>query len=117
MQRGVLRVIEGGSYGFWCPGCETMHVVDSGWTFNGNFDRPTFNPSVLVRGGHYAQGWQGPECWCTWYPKHDPDAKHKFKCARCHSFVRDGEIQFLADCSHALANRTVRMTERMTFNG
>jgi hypothetical protein len=107
--KGVLRIIEGGQIGFWCPGCKTMHVVDSGWTFDGNYDRPTFSPSVLVRGGHYAQGWKGPECWCTWYPKNHPDAARKFECSICHSFVRDGQIQFLADSTHALAGKTVAL--------
>lgn len=87
-----------------------MHVVDAGWQFNGDYDKPTFTPSVMVTGGHYAQGWKGPECWCTWYPKNDPDAKHKFKCGRCHSFVRDGKIQFLTDSTHALAGQTVALT-------
>jgi hypothetical protein len=50
---GVLRTIEGGRLGFWCPGCDGMHVVDSGWTFDGNFDAPTLSPSVLVSGGHF----------------------------------------------------------------
>lgn len=27
--------------------------------------------------------------------------------AVCHSFIRDGQIQFLSDCTHALAGQTV----------
>jgi hypothetical protein len=105
--RGVLRVIEGGQLGFWCPGCECMHVVTSGWAFDGNYEKPTFTPSVLVRGGHHASDWKGPDCWCTWYPKNKPDAVHKFVCGICHSFVRNGNIEFLSDCTHALAGKTV----------
>jgi hypothetical protein len=26
---------------------------------------------------------------------------------RCHSWVKNGEIQFLSDCDHALAGQTV----------
>ena len=29
----------------------------------------------------------------------------------CHSFVTDGRIQFLADCTHALAGQTVDLPE------
>jgi hypothetical protein len=110
--QGVLRIIEGGQLGFWCPGCKSMHAVDvnpGGWTFNGDYDKPTFTPSVLVRGGHHAPGWNGPECWCTFYPKHHPDAARKFVCSICHSFVTAGHIQFLADSSHALAGQTVAL--------
>lgn len=104
--RGVLRIIEGDSLGFWCPGCECMHVVDSGWTFDGNYDRPTFSPSVLVTGGHYSPQWVGPNCWCNWLARY-PDQPTRFKCSRCHTFVVDGQIQFLADSTHALAGKTV----------
>ena len=29
----------------------------------------------------------------------------------CHSFVTDGRIQFLADCTHPLAGQTVDLPE------
>lgn len=108
--RGVLRTIEGGLFGFWCPGCEEMHVVNSGWSFDGNFDAPTFASSVLVTGGHYAVvGYKpGDPCWCTWAVEH-PDEPAPFKCKRCHSFVRAGRIEFLADSTHALAGQTVAL--------
>lgn len=103
--RGVLRIIEGAHLGFWCPGCEEMHVVTSGWTFNGNYDRPTFSPSVLVTSGHYSPRWTAPDCWCTFRAKHP--GVTSFECFRCHSFVTDGQIQFLADSTHALAGKSV----------
>lgn len=52
------------------------------WHWNASDDALTLAPSVLVR-------WKTPE------PK------------VCHSFVRDGRIEFLGDCTHVLANRTV----------
>lgn len=36
-----------------CPACEEHHAVkitSDGWTFNGDEERPTFTPSILVRG-------------------------------------------------------------------
>lgn len=104
--RGILRIIEGEQLGFWCPGCKEMHVVGPGWKFNGNYDRPTFSPSVLVTSGHYlASHKQGEPCWCTYAAEH-PDQITP-KCFRCHSFVIDGQIQFLGDCTHELAGKTV----------
>lgn len=111
--RGVLRTLSGGLVGFWCPGCKEMHQVrveGSGrptWGFNGNFDRPTFTPSVLVRTGHYVPGHENGPCWCTWNKEHPEDADDGFKCSICHSFVTDGQIQFLGDCTHELAGQTV----------
>ena len=32
-------------------------------------------------------------------------------CQRCHSFVRDGKIRFLADSYHELAGQTVDLPE------
>jgi hypothetical protein len=105
--RGLLRTIEGGDLGFWCPGCEEMHVVSPGWTFNGNYDAPTFSPSVLVTSGHYCSRFKpGDSCWCTFNAEH-PDDPSSFRCSRCHSFVRDGRIEFLGDSTHALAGQTV----------
>lgn len=113
MKRGLLRVTEGGSLGFWCPGCEEIHVVNGGLAFGGDYDKPTFAPSVLVTGGHFAVVGHKPgdPCWCTWNTEH-PDDPAPFKCKRCHSFVRDGKIEFLGDSTHALAGQTVVMQDR-----
>lgn len=108
--RGVLRTIADGRLGFWCPGCDEMHVVTSGWTFDGNYDAPTLSPSILVRGGHHAPNWQGPNCWCNFNERHPDQAQTRFKCSICHSFVRGGNIEFLGDCTHELAGKTVPLT-------
>lgn len=86
---------------FRCPGCNKVHGVTVGgantWGWNGNADKPTFTPSVLVT-----------------YPA-NPDASDEFKEwrteRRCHSFVTDGRIQFLGDCTHGLAGQTVDLPE------
>ena len=102
--RGVLRTIEGDHVGFFCPGCQEMHVVRvppaaHAWGFNGNYDAPTFTPSILVTGT---------------VPITEDEAVRIMrgetvepKPMRCHSFVTDGKIQFLADCTHALGGQTV----------
>ena len=103
--RGVLRVLEGGLVAFWCPGCCEYHQVrvEYGrgrvWGFNGNYDRPSFSPSILVRTGHYVPGMTRYECSCR--------SGVKDECRICHSYVTDGQIQFLDDCTHHLAGRTI----------
>lgn len=82
---------------FRCPACGTAHALavkgPQAWGWNGDGDRPTFTPSVLVT--HEAK----------------PGASEEFKEwrteRRCHSFITDGRIQFLSDCTHELAGQTV----------
>ncbi|HWK13245.1 MAG TPA: DUF6527 family protein [Rhizobiaceae bacterium] len=112
--RGVLRTLGGGLVAFWCPGCKELHQVrvrpaeSPSWDFDGNYDRPTFSPSILVRSGHFVPGHKpGDSCWCTYCAEDDAAGTPGFSCKQCHSFVRDGHIQFLGDCSHALAGQTV----------
>lgn len=106
----VLRSIAGGGLGFWCPGCREMHVVWTGdgpgprWGWNGSAERPTFTPSVLVTGVKQLTDEQHA-AWMRGEPL--PDAVPQ----RCHTFVTDGRIQFLADCTHALAGQTVDLPD------
>ena len=118
--RGVLRTMQGGHLGFHCPGCDEMHVIAVGegsgprWGFNGDYERPTFTPSVLVRGVRSPSG--GEEMTLEEEAEYDEIAKggtaavfaSRFGSV-CHSFVTDGQIQFLGDCSHALAGQTVSL--------
>ncbi len=86
---------------FFCPGCKQLHGVWTSkpnivngkpqiWTFNGNVDKPTFSPSIHIT--RTRTGSSKPE-------------------TICHSFVRDGKIQFLGDCRHDLKNQTIELTE------
>lgn len=104
-----LRSVEGHFFAFWCPGCKETHGVPSGrgWTWNGNTDAPTVQPSLLITSGHYVSEWKpGTACWCTYNAAH-PKQRSPFACERCHTFITDGQIHFLADCTHALAGQTV----------
>ena len=104
-----VRRFNGDFYTIICPGCGEEHKIGSSWKFNGDFDRPTFFPSLLVRCGHYAN--PTLPCWCT----HNADKQARgeepsgFECYQCHSFITDGKIQFLGDCTHALAGETVEL--------
>lgn len=97
----IVRDSEERLYGIFveCPGCNAhvlpVRPVPAGevespsvqgkphWDFNWNLDLPTFSPSILSRASDLV----------------------------CHSFVRDGRIQFLGDCTHKLANQTVDLPE------
>ena len=90
---------------FYCPGCKahylnikgedafddreatifSLHVLNTRdiHTFNGDADNPTFGPSLLVK-------------------RHDKI---------CHSYVRDGKIEYLADSTHPLAGQTIDLPE------
>jgi hypothetical protein len=77
---------------FFCPGCKCEHGVwtskaasnGARWTWNEDMVKPTFSPSLLIT--------------FETTPKQV-----------CHSFVRDGHIQFLGDSTHALAGQTVAL--------
>jgi len=119
-----LRSIEGGGVMFFCPGCKTHHSIwvtepPDGkprpiWGYNNNPDAPTFEPSVLVRSGHYAPSHKPHEnCWCTFNEERVRKGEEptKYKCGICHSFVRNGRIQFLNDSTHELAGQTVDLPD------
>jgi len=101
---------------FDCPGCGTRHAVNTvgpqAWSFNGDFERPTLSPSVLVRRGHYANpDGQPGNCACDFQQRFPNEAPWPWPCTRCHSFVREGRIQFLEDCTHALKGQTVDLPD------
>jgi len=94
---------------FWCPGCDGAHQVGVGdgdgprWGYDGNPDAPTFTPSILVRG---TQPLTDDEHAAVMAGKPlEP------KPLVCHSFVTDGRIQFLGDCTHSLAGQTVDLPD------
>lgn len=79
----------------WCPGCKSHHTLPIerdrklSWVWDGNVQSPTFTPSLLRYGA------KGPN-WEILIP-------------RCHSFIKSGKWEFLADCDHELAGQTVNM--------
>lgn len=97
----------GEAYGFDCPGCKNPHIMpvtgDRGWGFNHNLEKPTFTPSILARGQE---------------PITDEELERLKNGEKltprpyvCHSFVTDGQIKFLDDCTHALKGKTVELSE------
>lgn len=104
---------------FFCPGCESDHAVyiegDKSkvpvWGYNGSEDKPTFTPSVLVSYPQYSEAKRKERQFFYEENGRYPTAKElpfdkKFI---CHSFVKDGMIQFLNDCTHNLKGQTVNL--------
>ncbi len=81
----ILQQTEDGTFVFRCPGCEFPHQVDSRWVYNGDPYKPSFTPSLLVER--------------TYGENNERQA--------CHSFITDGCMAFLGDCTHELAGKTV----------
>lgn len=112
----VRRWEGGGKAGlrYWCQGCEQCHSVviegPGAWGFNGDHDKPTFTPSVLVRVGHYAAGQEGKRCWCD-HNRENPGDPDPFRCVVCHTFITDGMVQFLGDCTHQFAGQTLPLPD------
>lgn len=109
-----LRAAEGNHLLWWCPGCKMHHMIAYGdgpgprWGWNGDEVKPTFTPSVLVR----------YNLWTP--PATDPEVAAKIRAGEivqtkiehvCHLFVKDGQLEFLGDCTHELAGKTVPMVE------
>lgn len=97
---------------FTCPGCGENHCVTVAgddvphpcWTWNGSVDAPTLSPSIL----------------CSGYLSITDDEHDAYmagaplppqKAYVCHSFVRDGRIEFLNDCTHPFAGQTLDLLE------
>jgi hypothetical protein len=64
----------------------------------------------LIKSGHYVPGYEKEHCWCTYNAQH-PDQPAPFACGLCHSFVENGRIRYLSDCTHAYAGQTVELKE------
>lgn len=116
-----LRQCEDGLIRFRCPGCGETHGVyvepaKDGkprpvWGFNGDGDRPTFTPSVLCQFFQYAFKPGTPEFKDDVRRAQESKTRMQGRDMICHSFVTDGQIQFLPDCTHDLAGQTVPLPD------
>lgn len=88
-------------YSVYCPACLCSHrfIVESDnkeiptWEFNGDLDKPTFTPSLLVTWDSSNKGAKGYHTY------------------RCHSYLTNGIWIFLNDCSHGLSGTDQVMIE------
>lgn len=89
-----------GDYYHYCSGCNQMHCINTlrrnalnaQWSFNGNMDIPTFNPSIKILGDKAT--------------------------IICHYFIHSGQIEYCADSAHKLAGQRMELPEIPTeLNG
>ena len=99
-----------GYVSFQCPGCGQDHCLPltgpNAWRFNGNAEWPTLQPSILATVLKVKLGPDG-----KWNGEWELGEDGKPLPNICHSFVKDGRIQFLTDSNHALAGQTVDLPE------
>lgn len=85
---------------FLCPGCNKIHVINQPervlWEFNEKLDKPTIRPSILNKSQYKRKG--------------------KIVKSICHSFITDGKIRFLNDCTHEMAGETVELIDVIEDN-
>lgn len=85
------------THAHYCPACRQLHEYavegpfrnGAQWSFNGDYERPTFTPSMRI----------------VWGMGGDQPNK------QCHYFVTDGQIRYCADSTHALAGLTVNLPD------
>jgi len=73
----------------YCPGCDQMHRLPPGWTFNGDLVKPTYSPSF----------------------KHSMERTDGQWTKVCHYILTDGVLNFCGDSTHALAGQSVPLPE------
>lgn len=99
----------GNGHTHWCPGCEEPHLIPDSWSFDGNLEKPTFNPSVKITSkkrnivdGKWIGGW----------PR---DSAGNLIDQCCHYHLHAGELKFCGDCTHQLNGQTVPLPELPDF--
>lgn len=113
MKARPVKIVMGEGY-VQCPIAEATHVTinmpgptgiltlpiilrgsrkDTGcWSWNGDTEKPTLKPSVKTEGHLDPVTWE-PKKWV------------------CHSWVNDGQAQFLRDSTHELTGQTVDLLD------
>lgn len=100
-----IKIVKGGFARFICPACDETHQVgiDSPttviWDYNDDTSLPTFSPSILVRGIIPPTDKELDEGTFVRKPR------------VCHSFIENGMIRYLDDCTHKLSGQTVELPD------
>jgi len=93
------------AWAHWCPACAEVHVYNvvreggrACWGFNGNFEKPSFSPSMLIRWGNKVPGYENN-------PHFNGEG------GICHYFLTDGRISYCGDSTHELSGQTVDLPD------
>lgn len=80
-------------YAYFCIGCNKLHFfgvnAEGHHSWNNDYDKPTISPSLL-------QNFRADSI--------------------CHSFIRNGTIEYLGDCFHSLKNQIIPLPDTSTWN-
>lgn len=99
MNKVGIDIHEKGDLLFNCPGCDEEHKIYIAkgkhprpvWQWNNSLEVTTITPSIRVKGTR--------------------GLKENVRDFMCHSFITDGKIKFLTDCTHKLKGQTVELPE------
>jgi len=86
---------------FYCVGCKCHHgvwttkpiIVDGKphiWSFNGDLEKPTFTPSIHIKRQRLGSNTNE---------------------TICHSYVKNGMIEYLGDCKHEFKGQTIEIPD------
>lgn len=86
---GTCKKYHHDQYEYFCVGCGYTHVFaltkeGGNHQFNMDLDHPTVTPSLV---NNFRPG------------------------QMCHSFIKNGTIQYLSDCTHKLKNKTIDLPD------
>lgn len=77
---------------FYCPACREIHPYNinhtnpsRNWSFNNDFEKPSFSPSLRVLDGRGQ--------------------------TLCHLYVKEGRIEYCSDCPHHLHGQTIDLPD------
>lgn len=115
-----LRSASNNALVFFCPGCKMTHHVWVGegpgprWTYNGDPVSPTFLPSIKVNTTRLDM--TPSEIDDMFNNTKTLEEREAILSTRrhphvCHSYITNGWIQFLTDCTHHLAGQTVQIPD------
>lgn len=99
----IIHTENNKDFHFFCPGCQEVHSFNDSWQFNYDIDKPTVFPSILVKGTRTLSDDE--------YEKVRSGEKIEPRILYCHSYIKNGEIQFLNDSLNELAGQTVALQE------
>lgn len=95
-----------GGYAWFCRACNQGHPLPSGWTFNGDLEKPTFSPSFRHAGKKTTRNERG-EWTGDWVRDADGNPVDEV----CHYILTDGIVNYCSDCTHDMAGQSVPLPD------
>lgn len=98
---------------FICPGCNEEHQITRSWDFDGNFEQPTISPSIKVT-FEYSSELNNKKAKEFFLKKgRFPTRKELPYDIKqiCHSYIKNGKIEYLGNCHHKLKNQTIDLPQ------